>query len=148
MAQVINDVVVDTGGEKWMTMLFCAIELKTGQLKFASAGHNPPLLRKATNEILTLYNSGNPIGSGINLDLRIESRILDPGDTIFIYTDGLIENSVLAVGRKNTSEIRTLFAHGETGLDGADFIAQTYDKLSVGKEAADDVSFMAIQWNG
>ena len=72
----------------WMGM----IDLRTGLTRFVNAGHNPPLLRRRDGSFEYLTER-----SGIMLAMRKKSAYagkelhLEPGDQLFLYTDGVTE---------------------------------------------------------
>ena len=72
----------------WMGML----DLATGNLKYANAGHNPPLVIHKNGEGEYLRTrAGFVLGGMEGVRYRINEMTLDPGDRIFLYTDGVTE---------------------------------------------------------
>ena len=68
------------------------IDLSTGMVNIANAGHNPPLIKKANGEFEYLRTKKNLMLAGmegINYR-RIELQLM-PGDQLFLYTDGVTE---------------------------------------------------------
>ncbi|MBI4964033.1 MAG: SpoIIE family protein phosphatase [Desulfomonile tiedjei] len=72
---------------------FCAIlDLRTGSLSYANAGHQPPLICTREKSIACLAApSGPPLGLVDGTSYREESLTLDPGNILFAYTDGVTE---------------------------------------------------------
>ena len=76
----------------FVTIFFAKLDPQTRTLSYASAGHNPPLLvRPSTNEIVWLRPTGAAIGLIKDYLSRLESVQLLEGDTLLLYTDGIIE---------------------------------------------------------
>ncbi len=76
----------------FVTAFYAVLSLQTGQLVYASAGHNPPLLlRPRTGEEEWLRTEGMVLGvlEGIHLGERIVA--LELGDVLVFYTDGVTE---------------------------------------------------------
>ena len=72
----------------WMGFL----DLKTGELKYANAGHNAPLLRRKDGEYVYLKGPAGFILAGMEgVVYKEQSITLEPGDEIFLYTDGVPE---------------------------------------------------------
>lgn len=63
---------------------------ENGKLEVCNAGHPPPLLIKK-NQIEKLTATGLPIGMFSNSEYSIKQVTMEPGDSLFIYTDGLTE---------------------------------------------------------
>ena len=72
----------------WMGML----NVKTGLMTFANAGHNPPLLKRADGSFEYLKSKAGFVLAGMEgIRYRKNELQLHPGDTIFLYTDGVTE---------------------------------------------------------
>ena len=72
----------------WMGIL----DLTTGQLQFANAGHNPPLLKRANGDFEYLKTRAGFVLAGMEgVRYRVAELILYPGDRLFLYTDGVPE---------------------------------------------------------
>ena len=72
----------------WMGIL----DIPTGKLQFANAGHNPPLVKRADGTIEYLKTRAGFVLAGMEgMRYRINELTLCPGDRIFLYTDGVSE---------------------------------------------------------
>jgi sigma-B regulation protein RsbU (phosphoserine phosphatase) len=72
----------------WMGIL----DLTTGELRFANAGHNPPLLKRANGEFEYLKTRAGFVLAGMEgVRYRASELTLSPGDRLFLYTDGVTE---------------------------------------------------------
>ena len=72
----------------WMGIL----DLTTGGVKFANAGHNPPLLKRADGSFEYLKTSAGFVLAGMEgIRYRVGEITLNPGDRLFLYTDGVPE---------------------------------------------------------
>ena len=72
----------------WMGIL----DLTTGRMKFANAGHNPPLLKRANGNFEYLKTRAGFVLAGMEgVCYRAGELVLDPGDRLFLYTDGVPE---------------------------------------------------------
>lgn len=72
----------------WMGIL----DLKTGRMQFANAGHNPPLLKHADGSFEYLKTRAGFVLAGMEgFQYRINEITLNPGERIFLYTDGVPE---------------------------------------------------------
>ncbi|MBR3250112.1 MAG: SpoIIE family protein phosphatase [Erysipelotrichaceae bacterium] len=68
------------------------LNLRTGELKYANAGHNPPLLRRKNGEFEYMQGPPGFVLAGMEGVAYQEQRtVLEPGDEIFLYTDGVVE---------------------------------------------------------
>ena len=73
--------------------LFCAIlNLRTGDLIYANAGHNPPVLAPVAGDLASLDEKPGPaLGVAPNAVYHNRSRRLATGDLLVLYTDGVTE---------------------------------------------------------
>ena len=68
------------------------LDFKTGALKFVNAGHNPPLVCHEDGEFEYLKARGGMVLAGMDgVKYKTNELCLSPGDTIFLYTDGVTE---------------------------------------------------------
>ena len=92
MAEV-NDLLTETNvAGMFVTMFYAVFDPAAGTLTYANGGHNPPVLLHAdgTTEQLPL-TGGVALGVMSGLDYNVTSVDLAPGDTVFLYTDGIPE---------------------------------------------------------
>jgi sigma-B regulation protein RsbU (phosphoserine phosphatase) len=80
-----------TPPEKYATAFVAALAVGSGALRYANAGHNPPLLVRAGGAVEELGATGVPIA--LLPDARYEAgeARLEPGDVLVLYTDGIVE---------------------------------------------------------
>ena len=72
----------------WMGIL----DLATGQMQFANAGHNPPLLKRANGDFEYLKTRAGFVLAGMEgVRYRTSELVICPGDRLFLYTDGVPE---------------------------------------------------------
>ena len=72
----------------WMGIL----DLTTGNVQFANAGHNPPLLKRADGSFEYLKTRAGFVLAGMEgVRYRAGEITLNPGDRLFLYTDGVPE---------------------------------------------------------
>ena len=72
----------------WMGIL----DLQTGNMQFANAGHNPPLLKRANGAFEYLKTRAGFVLAGMEgVRYRVGEITLSPNDRLFLYTDGVPE---------------------------------------------------------
>ncbi len=65
----------------------------SGHLDYASAGHPYPVIIKASGEFEMLNLAGMPLGVRAKPVIGSASRSIEPGESLVIYTDGLVETT-------------------------------------------------------
>src|SRR5690606_30766711 len=77
---------------RFATCLYVEVDPATGVLEFARAGHPDPVIRMADATVLSRPTAGGlPLGIDPDADYPITRLVLEPGETLLICTDGLIE---------------------------------------------------------
>ena len=72
----------------WMGIM----DIPSGKLQFANAGHNPPLLKKADGSFEYLKTRAGFVLAGMEgVKYRVGEIMLSKGDRLFLYTDGVTE---------------------------------------------------------
>jgi serine phosphatase RsbU (regulator of sigma subunit)/CheY-like chemotaxis protein/anti-sigma regulatory factor (Ser/Thr protein kinase) len=82
------------------TVLFLVIDADRGTLTLARAGHPPPALRSADGRVRFLESEGRPPIGIDTLSATTETQVpFEPGDTLVLFTDGLVERRDEDLGR-------------------------------------------------
>lgn len=76
----------------FVTVWMGVLDLETGKLQYANAGHNPPVILHQNGETSYLRTRPGFVLAGMEgIRYRINEMTLIPGDRIFLYTDGVPE---------------------------------------------------------
>jgi sigma-B regulation protein RsbU (phosphoserine phosphatase) len=72
-----------------ITMLYATLDIACGKIRIANAGHNYPLVLNGS--ISEVEVTGLPLGVDSDFDYEEIGATIAPGDTVLLYTDGVIE---------------------------------------------------------
>ena len=129
--------------------LFCGtLDPGTGDVRYASAGHNPPLIIRPRKEILYLDNGGG-IAAGVLEEAVYQTQHmhLDAGDSLFLYTDGVTEamdsKKELFSEQRLIKEMHNL--QGNSSQEIVTTILETITDFSKGVHQGDDITLMNIK---
>jgi serine phosphatase RsbU (regulator of sigma subunit) len=76
----------------FVTLVYMVLNPTTGEVRYSNAGHLRPLLRRANGEVITLEGAADfPLGIEEEMEFKQDSFFLQPGDTVVLFTDGLVE---------------------------------------------------------
>ncbi len=76
----------------FVTTFYGILDLEHGELTFTNAGHNPPfLIRAEQGAVKQLDKGGIALGALDNITLSQNNLVIDPGDCLVLYTDGVTE---------------------------------------------------------
>ena len=78
--------------EMFVTAWIGIIDLNNGEMRCANAGHEYPVIMRAGDEY-ALFKDKHALALGVMEDMRFKEyeMKLDPGDRLFVYTDGIPE---------------------------------------------------------
>jgi len=90
--RVNNELCLNNDSGMFVTYLCGVLDLETGEVKFANAGHNPPLLARANGQHAWLKLAPGLVLGGIeDMVFPVSTVELKPGDSLLLYTDGVTE---------------------------------------------------------
>lgn len=93
LVQYLNDEVSRHNDACMFVTLLCAVvNIPTGEVEYANAGHNPIFLNRADGETIALEASDNMVvGIMPGMEFKTQKLVLAPGDSLLLYTDGMPE---------------------------------------------------------
>ena len=127
---------------------------ETGILRYASAGHESPLLRRRDGSVVALESEGGPaLGLGVDFGdsggmATPWSGRLEPGDALVLYTDGVTEAFDAAGQAFGHERLRETVAATpvEALATLPDRVAEAVDRFAAGGLARDDLAVLVIQY--
>ena len=92
LASVNNQLCEGNDADFFVTVWIAVLEISTGKGIAANAGHEHPVLRRAGGKYeLLIYKHSMPIGIIRDLPFKQHEFQIQPGDSFFVYTDGVAE---------------------------------------------------------
>jgi len=92
LAAKLNDFVHRmTSPERFITFLFCDLNLERGELRYVNAGHNPPFIMEKNGKMSRLEVSGFCLGMFPSVAYEAHKVTLGVGDMAVLFTDGITE---------------------------------------------------------
>jgi hypothetical protein len=91
-ARAIDDVVSDTFSQShFVTGVIAEVDIESGRLRYVNAGHPAPLLLR-DGRVVKELDGGRRVPFGLETrDLTVGEEVLQPGDWLALYTDGITE---------------------------------------------------------
>lgn len=126
------------------------LTLSTGELKFANAGHNAPLIMQG-GEIKYLTTKPNLMLAGMDgVPYTTHSLILSKGDRLFIYTDGVTEASNLQNELYGENRLITVmkYAVDKSPRDVIDIVRTDIDEFVNEAPQFDDITMLEMSFAG
>ncbi len=133
---------------RFVTFVLCVIELKTGEMTIAIAGHMPIMIRKTDGTIIEFGEEvvGVPIGVLDGFPYDVTTRIIEPGESCVIYTDGVSEAMNPASDLYGVERLRELMKASVGGQADAlgKVILNDVRKFANGRPQNDDITIMVF----
>ncbi len=79
------------GGVRFTTAFLAELDAVTGDVAYINAGHNVPILRRTSGAVQRLEAGGIPIGIFAETPYQVGTTLLERGDWLVIFTDGVVE---------------------------------------------------------
>ncbi|HXQ53111.1 MAG TPA: SpoIIE family protein phosphatase [Stellaceae bacterium] len=140
------------GGRAMFVTVFAAVlELDTGAIYYASAGHDSPyLLRGGATPLRLDTEGGPPLGTLDDFDFPVDSAKLQPGDVLLLYTDGVTEAKNESGAFYTTGRLDALMAsvRGGTAKSVVNLVREDVRQFVGSAEQADDITLLAVRWLG
>jgi phosphoserine phosphatase RsbU/P len=132
---------------RFITFFFCVLDAATGQLAYANAGHNPPIVVRSSGESMMLEGGGPVLGI---LPVAPYSQMfthLDQGDMLALYSDGVTEATNLNYDEFGEERlIDTLKAHRtEPATAIVEAVTRALAEFTAGAPQADDITLVVAR---
>ena len=137
--------------EMFVTVWLGILEISTGRLTAANAGHEYPVLQKANGEFEVFQDKhGLVIGAMEGIRYREYDMLLEPGSKLFLYTDGVpeatdSENRMFGMERMVAALNREPGAGPEKTLKN---VRQAVDEFVKDAEQFDDLTMLCLKYEG
>ena len=135
----------------FVTVWMGFIDLKTGHIEFASAGHNPPAIRHKDGRVEFAKSKAGVVMAAMDCTrYKMQTLDLAPGDTLFLYTDGVTEAT--DANNELFGNERLLHALSEGGGNGTKetccYIKKQIDLFVGAAPQFDDITMLAFNYKG
>jgi sigma-B regulation protein RsbU (phosphoserine phosphatase) len=146
LSETNRRLLTDTRSGLFVTVFYGILDPSTGLLTNANAGHNPPTLIKFDSDILFLNRTGTPLGIFDEASWEQAQAIIDPGDTLVIYTDGVIDsrNSSEVLFGKDGFQISLKNHSNKTAVDFRDGILNDVHEFVGNAPQFDDITLTVL----
>ncbi|MGE4519152.1 MAG: SpoIIE family protein phosphatase [Desulfobacteraceae bacterium] len=147
----VNEVLSkDNPNSMFVTLIVGVLDIETGKIRYANAGHNPPVIKR-NNEVFYKKGISGPVAGAVEGIIYKEMEIeLDKGDMIFLYTDGVTEAM---------NNMKNLFSEQRLKkiIESQDFIKssgyiekikQEIDIFAETEPQSDDITMLSIIYKG
>ena len=147
----VNKTIYEGNVNKMFVTTFIGIlNTETGELDFANAGHNRPLICHNGEFSYLRCSNGFVLGGFENAFVKDEQIKLDPGDTMILYTDGVTEarnEKGEFYGEKRVLDLCNQYKD-EGVLDLNYILKEDHQRFVNGFEQSDDITYIIFKYRG
>jgi len=148
LQRVNNLLASDAQNGMFITVFYAILDLKSGKLTFANAGHNKPMvLKHGSGETEILPKGGIALAVLEDIELEDHSQQLDEGDCLLCYTDGVTEAFSPADEMFGEERLQSLVSgqQGQSIHDTLDTVVDSVAGFRKEREISDDVTLLGVR---
>ena len=132
---------------RFVTLFYAELDPESGALSFLNAGHNPPLIVHAAGTVEQLASGGLPLGIKPDAEYREGRTLLQYGDVLVIYSDGVTEAMSPTGEEFGATRLYEVVARNVNASAAGirDRIESSLTKFAQGTSAADDITLVIVK---
>jgi serine phosphatase RsbU (regulator of sigma subunit) len=130
----------------FVTCFYCILDPKSGGLSYANAGHDLPYVQR-DGDAEELRARGMPLGLVSGMGYEEKETILEVGETVLFYSDGLVEahdSKGEMFGFPRLRELVAEHAAEESSLEET-LLQELYSFVGEGWEQEDDITLLTLR---
>ena len=151
LTQANNDICRNNKAKMFVTVWLGILEISTGHMTCASAGHEFPAVR-GEDKTFRLFKDphGFVLGGMEDMKYKDYELKLSPGDALFVYTDGVPEANDAAGAFFGTDRMEEALNQAEPGhpKDILMKVRESVETFAGGAEQFDDMTMMCLEYCG
>lgn len=149
----LNDLLaVENEQMLFVTVLYGVIDLDTGRVTYVNAGHNLPYRIRRNGEVSTVPSTKGMAVAVMEGFVYTEASFdLEPGDTLFLYTDGVTEAFDVDENAYGERRLETLLATGASDWSVPELSERVLASVHIferGAPQADDITCLTLRYFG
>jgi len=136
----------------FVTVFAAVLDLASGDILYASAGHDAPFVLRSQGGWFRLETEGGPpLGCvGDDEDYPVDRARLEPGDVLLLFTDGVTEakdaGDALYTNARLEAAVETIRAGDAKSV--VEQVREDVRRFVGPAEQADDMTLLAVKWRG
>ena len=148
----VNELLLENNdAAMFVTVFYAVYDPSNGSFRYANGGHNPPLIIHADGSSAFLPMTGG-IALGLAPDLEyLEKEVtLEPGDTILLYTDGVVEAMTADNEQFGDGRLQAIFVESppQDPQTTTEAVFQAVHSFVGGIAQSDDITVLALSHRG
>lgn len=149
LAEVNNILVDDSPSNMFVTVFYGVLDTRSGAFEYCNGGHNLPYLISKDGVVHQLDNVGGLLlGAMKNVEYQSRVIMMQPGESLFFYTDGITEAFNKAEDEYNVKRLAE-FLSGKNIVSTAELVEKVFEDVKIfsdGTEQSDDITCLALKY--
>jgi sigma-B regulation protein RsbU (phosphoserine phosphatase) len=141
----------ESDAHTFVTVFFGILNVRTGEVAYGSGGHNPPYVVRVDGSVEQLpLCDGALLGKLVNVEFETKRLQLNPGDAMFLYTDGVSEAMDAEMNMYDESRLET-YLRGSAGASIQDLVRGSLVDIKKHTRDAiqsDDITVLMLRYAG
>jgi phosphoserine phosphatase RsbU/P len=151
--QLNEEIAAENEASMFITMFLAMADLRTGEVRYASAGHNPPFHVTVDGVAAEVPRvRGVALGARPGMVYDEGTLTMAPGDVLFLYTDGVSEamdaDNAMFTEPRIGEELATAVVGGASCESVVEHMLAAVRAHAAGVEQFDDVTMLAFRYLG
>jgi len=147
VARINNLIHQNTALDKFITFFYGELNTRDKTFTFCNAGHNPPYRISESGKVDELMTGGIILGMMPNMSFETETIILEPGDRVVMFTDGITEAMDPAEEEFGEERVQELVSSQPdvSAQSILESIVAEVETFSSGAPQADDITMVIVK---
>ena len=144
LREINAHLVADNDACMFVTIGCGLLDIGSGHVSYASAGHEPALVRMAEGDVRPLaVENGPALGIDVAAEYAVTESIIAPGDTLLLFTDGVTEATVPDGSQFGSERLASLLGEATDGTPNG-LVRLVVDTIAADASAMDDLTVLAL----
>lgn len=151
MTRVNDAISADNDRAMFVTVFLAICDIRSGEMVYCNAGHNPPYIQRADGSLERLTaRHGMVVGGLEGLNYRESRTVLAPGEGLLLFTDGVTEAANAAQELFDEHRLVALLQqhHDSAPQPLVEALVDGVHAYENGAEQADDITVLAFRFVG
>ncbi len=147
--EIVNEVLCDESVDSmFVTVFYGIMNIRTGEINYCNAGHNAPYLMHKDGSVEAVQSYVNIVlGAFEEMKFKSNSMVLNEGDSLVLYTDGVTEAENLEHGQFGEARLEEILGklNGAQSQTIVDTINMEVKKFAGDAPQSDDITILVIR---
>jgi phosphoserine phosphatase RsbU/P len=151
LTRVNEDLSLENPSMMFVTLFMGILNIRTGEMEYANAGHNPPYIMGVDGSLKPVKPTGDCIlGVEEGFEYRTKNLLLKEGETIFVFTDGVTEamDEANALFSEKRLEKRLVELHDRSIESILSGVMSSIENFAQNAPQADDITMLLLRFHG